>query len=164
MRNRCFLFLVLGFLVFPASAQAKTVGKDARLGLGVGFGTLMSGVSVKQYLSPTTAVQGLFGNSGFGLGGGADIVLTQATLWRNRDATIRWGVGAGIGFTSRGFLGGSGQFVDLTAVLELVLHIKSMPLEITTDFRPGILRGVGAFSSSSFLHLGGGGGAIRWYF
>jgi hypothetical protein len=168
MRNRCFLFLVLGYFVFPASAQAKNVGQDARLGLGVGFGTLMSGVSVKQYLSPTTAVQGLFGTSGFGIGGSADIVLTQATLWSNRDATVRWGVGAGLGFASHFFAfgsnGGRGQFVDFTAVLELVLHIKSMPLEITTDFRPAILRGVGAFSSSSFLHLGGGGGAVRWYF
>jgi hypothetical protein len=155
---------ILSILVLPASAQAKTVGKDLRLGLGVGAGTLMSGISVKQYLSPKTAVQGLLGTSGFGIGGGADIVLTQSVLWKSPEASIRWGFGAGLGFASHGFSRFSGQFIDLTAVLELVLHLKSMPLEISTDFRPGFMRGVGESSSSSFLHLGGGGGAIRWYF
>ena len=54
--------------------------------------------------------------------------------------------------------------IDASAVVELVLEFENLPVEVTTDWRPGYWIGLGDAASFGALHLNGGGGAIRWFF
>ena len=152
------------WLTSPKPAVAKTPCSSKTLGVGLGGGNLISGLSIKRCLTKDTAVQGVVGGLVHGVGVGADYLVAKETLWMGRDVRLRWGIGAGTGLVSQGFAGFGGLLLDFSAVVELVLEFRTMPLEITTDWRPGYLLGFGNTASLGYLHLNGGGGAIRWYF
>ena len=160
--SACVIVLSVLSLAQPASAQFPCTPRT--LGLGLGGGNLISGVSVKRCLTKDTAVQGVVGGLVYGVGVGADYLVAQNTVWTGRDVRLRWGVGAGTGLVSHGFAGFGGVLLDFSAVVELVLEFKTLPIEVTTDWRPGYLMGFGSTASLGYLHLNGGGGAIRWYF
>ena len=84
--------LVAGILL-ASGADAKTPCTPKRLGVGLGGGNLLSGVSVKKCLTKTTAVQGTLGALVNGVGAGADYMIAQTVLWKGRDLRLRWGVG-----------------------------------------------------------------------
>ncbi len=160
--SACLLALSLLILAQPVRAQFPCTPKT--LGVGVGGGNLISGISVKKCLTKDTAVQGVVGGLASGVGAGADYLVAQNTVWKGRAVRLRWGVGAGTGLVSHSFAGFGGVLLDLSAVVELVFEFKTLPLEVTTDWRPGYLMGFGSTASLGYLHLNGGGGAIRWYF
>ena len=155
--------LVAGILL-ASGADAKTPCTPKRLGVGLGGGNLLSGVSVKKCLTKKTAVQGTLGALVNGVGAGADYMIAQTVLWKGRDLRLRWGVGAGTAIASYGFGGFGGLLIDASAVVELVLEFENLPVEVTTDWRPGYWIGLGDAASIGALHLNGGGGAIRWFF
>ena len=164
MSRLALCLIVASVLGFAKPAIAKFSCTPQTLGLGLGGGNLISGVSIKKCLSKETAVQGVVGGLVYGVAVGADYMVSQKTLWTGREVLLRWGVGAGTGVMSHGFAGFAGVLLDVSAVVELVLEFKSLPLEVTTDWRPGYLMGFGSAASLGYLHLNGGGGAIRWYF
>ena len=164
MSRFVFCLIAALVLIFAKPALAKFPCTPETLGLGVGGGNLISGVTLKRCLTKDTAVQGVIGGLVHGVGMGADYLVAQNSVWTGRDVRLRWGVGAGMGLVSHSFTGFGGVLFDFSAVVELVLEFKTLPLEVTTDWRPGYLMGFGRTLSLGYLHLNGGGGAIRWYF
>ena len=79
--------------------------------------------------------------------------------------SLRWGLGAGASAYSYSIAGFSSLRVHASAVFELNLTFKQLPLELTSDLRPGYLLAFGALEGSNggFEPLATGG-AIRWYF
>jgi len=164
MRHLSILWALLVVLTpLTAHAQSKLAKPDAVWAAGIGGGNLISGFSIKKMLTKETAVQGVLGSSVygmFGVAGGADYMVSQPELWRGDGARLRWGVGAGAAVVMHQ----SGSWVDASAVIELVLRFDEIPLELVSDYRPGYILWMGSSGAFGGLHLGTGGGAVRWYF
>lgn len=148
-------------LAFAVPAYAGDIGKSKKLGVGVGGGTHVSGVTAKKYLSETTAVQAFAGNlQGAGLSVGADYIMEMPDLAAWAPGRLFWGVGAGAGLVLYSINNNSGISVGISGVLQLGWHFNEFPLELITDWRPTFY--VGDFLAGG--HFNGGGGAIRWFF
>jgi hypothetical protein len=148
-------------LTLGAVAAQAQIGQAKRLGVGLGGGTLTSGLSGKYYLSPTSAVQAVVGSRfGWGLSAGADYIVEFPALAEGSAGRLFWGAGAGAGLVLYDAGGKSGAVIGVAGVIELGWHFKAFPLELVTDWRPTFFIG----DALSGLWLGGGGGAVRWYF
>ena len=155
--------LLIALTPLTVQAQGKVAKADAVWAAGVGGGNLISGFSIKKVLSKNTAVQGVLGSAVYGMfgaAGGADYMVSQPELWRGDGARLRWGVGAGAAVVMHS----GGSWVDASAVIELVLRFDEIPLELVSDYRPGYILWLGSSGAFGGLHLGTGGGAVRWYF
>ena len=143
-----------------APASAKVIGKDAKFGVGLGGGALTSGLTAKMYLSDSTAVQAVAGITGWGVSFGADFIKEFGSLFDHRLGTLKWGVGGGAGVVLYSVGTYSSTIIGISGVVQLSWHFKSFPLEIVTDWRPTYF--IGDYIGG--VYLGGGGGAIRYYF
>jgi len=134
----------------PVAAQADTardIRQPGRLGLGLGAGTRVWGLSAKLAMTEATAVQLVVGARDFGFGDGEnyaaslDWLLERPLLFEDPSASIAWNFGAGpaagrrtedLGFNKKGvesWLGGAG-------VLGLSCLLGTAPVDFVLEYRP----------------------------
>ena len=158
-------------------AATGLFANNKRFGIGVGGGTMFSGVSGKMLLSDHTAVQGILGfvgGDGFALG--ADFIMEiPPYLVKNADVTLAWYVGAGaavLHYSYSYYYGSSSNNYSwntygISGVLGLSLMLQRFPLEFTLEWRPTFFidgNGNDNFSYGfSGLYLPGSGGSIRFF-
>lgn len=154
------LALLLCTTAFAGEASAAVIGTERKLGAGLGGGSLVSGVTGKYYLGDTSAVQAFAGVGGFGASVGADYVMEFKPLWEPPFGRLFWGAGGGVSALFYSFLGNSSTVIGISGVVELGFHFNAFPVELISDWRPGFY--IGDYFGG--VHLGYGGGAVRWYF
>jgi hypothetical protein len=160
MRNMSLLLALATVPMLATTASASDIGGEERFGIGLGGGTLSNGLTAKYYLDESSAVQAVLGISGWGFSLGADYVFEFDPVYKHKSGELFWGVGGGAGAVFYDVGIDSATVFGVSAVIELGWHFKSIPLEIVTDWRPTYFVGdfIGGF------YVGGGGGAIRWFF
>lgn len=160
--KHCRFAFTIAILVFglSATAYAGSIGKDSTFGIGLGGGTLTSGVTGKYYLGETTALQAVVGINGWGMSFGADFIKEFGALYTAPAGRLFWGAGAGGGVIMYSLGTQSAAIVGVSGVVQLGWHFNSFPIEVVSDWRPTFL--VGDYIGG--LYLGGGGGAVRWFF
>jgi len=144
----------------PAMAGA-THRSAGHTGVGLGGGTTSGGISVKHFLSDTSAVQGVVGgwggwNNG-GIGLSADYLYEMPALAETADLTVGWNVGPGVGLGLYAPTDSVGLAVN--GVLGLELAFGPIPLDLVVEYRPtlSVVPGVG-FDFINFT------GHLRWFF
>lgn len=156
-----FIPFVLGIalLAVPAVSQAATseFAQAGRFGLGLGGGSLSSGLSGKLYLSDAMALQAVVGTWGWSsLSVGVDGVWEMPSLFSNDVLNINWNLGVGAG----GVVGGGFNGLSISALAGLGFQLKNIPIEFVPEFRPTFIVG------NEFVRglYWGGGGHIRYFF
>lgn len=162
MNVRHALVAAAGAVALASTAQASEVGTSKKLGLGLGGGTVNSGIAGKLFLSDKLALQGVLGSyGGWGYGLDVDAVQQFGSLATHEAGELVWGLGAGVGlFTWSGGVGGSSLAVS--GVGQLAWRFHAVPLEVTAEWRPGFY--FGGATELSGIFLGGSGSAVRWFF
>jgi hypothetical protein len=158
-----------------ASAQVRSAGN---IGVGIGSGTYVGGFSLKYFSSESLAFQGNIGvwNNWLGYRGyyrdplyddycyrgrcqvfglAVDALLEQPTILDSGEISLAWNVGGGLG------LGVAPRTVGFGAnfVLGLEFNIDALPLDVTLEYRPGLL--ISPFFSFDFINFGA---HIRFFF
>lgn len=185
----CSLVLGLAAVGIPTDghAQESTAGATGgpsgigagQIGLGLGKGTLASGLTGKFYMSPGTALQAHAGytagwgwgscrggrgrydydcGSYYGFGLNVDMLGNVAHLVNASAGRLSVNVGGG-GALSSGGPFGTGLFAA-NGVAELGWHFSAVPVELAADWRPFI----GFGSGGAFFSLFDFGFSARWYF
>lgn len=142
------MFLLVGLLLAAAPAHAVAPRNGATLGIGLGGGFGVSGISGKYWLGDKNAFQGVIGGWGFGrtgstigLGVGLDYLWEMPTVTQAGPLLLGWNLGLGgtLGVASPVWAGASG-------VAGLEFNFQPVPIDITLEYRPGlfILPSVGA--------------------
>ncbi len=177
MKKRILLLVSL-FCMFALPAVAKTglgyppraIKKAGNLGIGVGAGTLATGLSLKYFLSDATSVQGNLGFSrgcyGCGRYGGryysesiavsVDCLLERGPLMGDSQFSLDWEIGAGGGV---GFSDGGNLALAVSGVVGLQLNIHALPIDLVIEFRPGVV-----VVPDVYLNLVDFTGHVRYYF
>ena len=139
--------LALPTLLFALTVQtasaANTVRQDGNLGLGLEIGgRMVSGFSVKYFMSDDLALQGTLGSwyyGGFGISGA--LLFEMPTLAEEEDFDIAWNVGPAAAFGTY-YDGGPASYgynvIALTAVLGLEMNLNDVPLDFVLEWRPGL--------------------------
>lgn len=161
------------------SANTTNAIGPGRIGLGLGRGTLASGLTGKFYLSDRSALQAHAGytngwgwsncsggrgrydydcRSFYGFGLNVDYLGTFAHLVSGSAGRLSASAGGG-GALSSGGPYGSGLFAA-NGVVELGWHFSEVPIELAADWRPFI----GFGSGGMFLSLFDFGFSARFYF
>lgn len=165
------LAALLVLLALPSLGRADGVHVHRRggnFGFGLGGGTLVSGLSFKQFLGDGLSVQvavgylygnwhdGLGGPKGnySGLGGNLDLLAEMPRLLSGEAGTLNWYFGAGLS-------AGIGNWVILAAspILGLAFRFGPLPIDLALELRPTFQVAPGF----SFL-AHGSGAALRWWF
>ncbi len=175
MKKRIILLLsILMFSASPAFARSpfsgKPIKKAGNFGVGVGAGTLATGLSMKYFLSDSTSVQGNVGfwRGCFGCGRfrgnfysdalalSVDFLLERGPLGGDSQFSVDWeiGAGGGLGFNDNANLG-----LGVSGVLGLQLNIHAIPIDLVIEFRPGII-----IVPDVYLNLVDFTGHVRYYF
>ena len=177
MSTRSVLILALftGLLATaaPTSADASQIGAGKNLGLGIGGGTMSTtGLTVKSYLTPRTAVQGFLDIDAWrGYGLGADYMWEFDRLGKGSAGELFWGAGIGGAVRMNSGYADNSTGIGIAAVIELGWHFRELPLEIILDLRPGLR--FGGYYDYHYKHnykygrvpqLITSQAAIRWYF
>lgn len=162
--------VLMGTFVFAAPAQAQAARDGSRLGVGIGAGAVVAGLSLKKPLGGALAVQGVIGTwRGYGrhwyIGGdafgvAADILVEQAPLASGQVVSLGWnyGAGAGVGF------GDSSTLLGLTGVLGLEFNFMPAPIDFVLEYRPGLYIGAGYGDSDLGLSFIDFTGHLRFWF
>jgi hypothetical protein len=168
MNVRHALVAAAGAVALASTAQASEVGTTKKLGLGLGGGTVNSGLAGKLFLSDKLALQGVVGQYfGYGFGADVDAVQELGSLFKHEAGELVWGAGAGVGLTTWETVVGYDQSSSLSVsgIGQLAWRFHAIPAEATLEWRPSVfLNSVPGFSNDSQLFLYGSGGAVRWFF
>ncbi len=135
------ILLFATMLSLPAEAAPPRGG--AKVGIGVGGGLGVSGLSGKFWLNDGNAIQVVVGawgvgrddwGYGYGVGLGADYLWEMPELTRAEPVIVAWNLGAGatVGATNPDWLGVSG-------VAGLEFNFQPAPIDITVEYRPGFV-------------------------
>lgn len=131
-----------------AWAQPASAEKPGTFGIGIGGGTISSGLSLKYYMG-SFALQGTIGSFGsaadrFNFGGVAvsvDGLLEQNALFENGALSIDWnfGLGAGLGLFNDNFA------LAVAGIVGLEFNFKPVPIDFVVEYRPtlGLVGGFG---------------------
>lgn len=159
--RRLMLSLLATALLVSSSAAAAEIGSAKRLGIGLGGGTTTSGLTAKYYLAPTSAVQVFVGQRlKYGNSISADYIMEFGPLAKAAPGKLFWGAGVGAGLLMYNRDKHRSNLVAISGVLQIGWHFSQFPLELIADWRPTFY--IGDYDDG--LWLGGGGGAIRWFF
>jgi hypothetical protein len=166
-------------LTFPTTASAQgQIGSGKDIGLGLGRGTLTSGITGKFYLDQSSAVQLYLGNLGgwydrgydcrgsCGLALSGDYIFEFEDLVNEDVGRLFLGGGGGAFLYNYGTFGryASGYSgVGVHGVFELGWHFNEFPLEIAIDIRPAFDFVSPPFDDHSPFFIDGGG-SIRIFF
>ena len=146
-----------------SSSGATNIHAGKALGVGLGSGAFVSGITAKKFLGDTLAVQGFLGTwFGYSWNVGADVMYQGKQIWTNGDLGLNWEAGVGAGaYVWTGVYGGySGTEIALNGVVGLSLQYKPVPVELTADIRPTFFIG----NNMPGFYPFNAGGAIRYYF
>lgn len=129
--SQVLLLLVLA----SAPAMAQSSGRPGTFGIGLGSGTNISGLSLKQHAGPT-AIQGNIGCYGYydcnGIGLSADLLYNMPTFFQHEVLNMAWnaGFGAGVGLHS--------DDINVAAafVLGLEFNLNIVPVDLVVEWRP----------------------------
>ena len=129
MKKIVSFFLVCSFLFLTSE---HSFAQDYKLGLGIRLSnatpTLSNSVSLKYFLKPNAAVDGLisFGGSRFGIGGLYEVHKPLAA------SGLQWyfGGGAYVGFQS------GNTYLGPTGVIGLDYKFPTVPLNLSLDWKP----------------------------
>lgn len=177
MKNLMMIVVAAFILMLAAPAMAQEVGdgRPGGFGIGLGQGTLVSGISLKQHQGPT-ALQGVVGCMSYGYAGGdcwgigvsGDFLINMPVLADADVVRVAWNLGGGgavgVGwgrhwhpqerrYYSSGTAHLAGQFV---AGLEFIF--PDLPLDLVLEWRPTLR--ILPFTGLNFF---GGGAHIRFY-
>lgn len=162
-----------------AEEGATTGIGPGQFGLGLGRGTLASGLTGKMYLSSSTALQAHAGytngwgwgscrggrgryeyscSSSYGFGLNVDILNTFTDLVQVPAGRLFVSAGGGGGLSSGGPYGTG--FFAANGLAELGWHFSALPIELVADWRPFI----GFGSGGAFFSLFDFGFSARFYF
>lgn len=129
-------------LLIPGDALAGAPIRAAHnFGLGLGGGTLTSGISAKYWLADSHAIQGVVGtwgatragfNAGFGVS--VDYLLEMPTITDTEPMELGWNLGAG-GWLATGAFG---EYLGAAGVLGLELNFHPVPIDVVIEYRPGL--------------------------
>jgi hypothetical protein len=149
-----------------SSSAGTAIGSSKKIGVGLGGGTLVNGVSGKFYLSESSAIKALAGLTFNGFGGEVHYMIKELQLSKFGFGRLDLGLGVGAAFRTFNYSWGNYMTVGPNANIGFQLKFNQVPLEITASWRPGYYFALSSFSGRTVggLGLGGGGGAIRWYF
>lgn len=139
---------VLPFLLALCSSVAEAgtpIRSTGNFGLGIGGGTITSGLSGKYFLSDAYAVQGVVGwwGAGYGQGGigvSADFLVEQPSLHHDEVVEIAWNWGGGGTIASSNF---GGLILGANATVGLEFNFEPAPIDLVVEWRPGIFAGSG---------------------
>ena len=132
--------LALLCLTFAPAAHAEAPVQSAgNLGLGLGAGTHVSGISAKYFMGSDFALQGVVGWWGAGreyggIGVSADLLWEQRPLFQADALDIAWNIGPGVNLAAANNALGLG----VGGVLGLEFNIHPFPMDIVLEYRPGI--------------------------
>ncbi len=168
MMKRSAFVLALGLMWVAAPSDASAqgsghdkIGKQFKTGIGLGAGTLTSGLTLKHYLAPHIAVQAVLGRHySYGTSFGVDGVVDIAPLWRPPAGTLAFGLGAGVGMFFYGGGASSEALIAVSGIAQLSFHFSELPLEVVIDARPSFFLG----DYVSGLSYDRGGAAVRYFF
>jgi hypothetical protein len=164
MRSLCVAVLLAAAAPALAGDSPRQSGK---LGLGVGAGTLNSGLSAKYFVSPEFAFQGVVGVWGLGRGTGsaiglsAEFLVEMPTLHEQEELEIAWNIGAGpfIAVQDSSFGPSDVLWLGASGVLGVELNFKVVPIDFVLEYRPSIL-----VVPDFYISLVDFGGHVRFYF
>jgi len=160
------------FLLPTDRAQAAGgVRQVGNVGIGLGAGTLATGFSVKYHMDPKMSRQGNVGlwrsgwycnrfrcwGGGQSLAASGDLIFEMPVLTGNKDVTLAWEVGGGVGLGLSEY--GNHVGFAINGVVGLQVNIDVVPLDVVLEYRPGIYLAPG-FG----FDLVNGGAHIRYYF
>ncbi|MBN8834395.1 MAG: hypothetical protein ABS68_12350 [Niastella sp. SCN 39-18] len=151
------LIAVISFtlLVSFSYAQSNIQSQEYKTALGVKF--YPGAVSLKHFVKPTAAVEGLgyFWNHGMRITG-----LYEFHHNINDVNGLKWYVGPGahVGFYNNKYYDG-GTFIGIDGVIGLDYKFKGAPINLSLDWQPSFEFGDGAGFSGNW-----GGLAIRYVF
>lgn len=170
MKGWLLAVVLLGAFLFATPAQAQASRDPGSLGVGVGAGTVVAGLSLKKPLGGSTAVQGVVGTfRGYGrhygfysdaFGLSADFLVEQPALVTGRVLSLGWNYGAGAGIG----LGNGTTILGVTGVLGLEFNFVPAPIDFVLEYRPGLYIGAGYGDSDVGLSLIDFTGHIRVWF
>lgn len=131
------LLFIAAVAVEPAYALPPRRG--AKVGIGVGGGLGVNGLSGKFWLDDGNAIQLVIGawgvgryDYGYGLGVSADYLWEMPSLARAEALILAWnlGLGASVGANDPAWLGVSG-------VAGLEFNFQPAPIDVVIEYRPG---------------------------
>ncbi|RAL22301.1 hypothetical protein DL240_10640 [Lujinxingia litoralis] len=131
------LILALVLLASPAMAQEGGGRVPGKFGIGIGDGSVASGISLKAFTG-ATAVQGVIGCWGYncdGLGVSVDLLFNQAPLVQAGPLVLAWNVGFG---GSAAAWRNRHTYVAAQGVLGLEFIFPDVPLDLVLELRPEI--------------------------
>ena len=162
----------VGLSVFGAREAVAYKPSGGAFGLGVGSGTVSTGLSMKYHTGSSLAYQGNVGfRSGWGgwgncgkrycrgrydvLGVSGDVLLEQPALVQAGGFNLAWNVGGGLGVVV------ADDYVDVAGafVLGLEFNLEVVPIDLVLEYRPRVF----LIDSVDFdlVHLTG---QVRFYF
>lgn len=135
---RTFALLALSTLAATTASAATPIQSAGNLGVGLGGGTHVSGLSLKYFGAEAVALQGVVGFYGAGrdatgLGASLDLLYEQKPLASGSVLDLGWNIGPGVnvGIGDNLLLGAGG-----VAGLEFRFH--DVPLDLVLEYRPGL--------------------------
>lgn len=137
-------------LAFPSSALALSPEKGGELGLGLGGGNVVSGISAKYALSDRNAIQAVLGGragtvSGVGLT--ADYLFEQPSFAGDENVKVAWNFGPGVnlGSYSTRIQGPTGTvtngpfaWLGVQAVVGIEVIFEPAPFDLVLEYRPSL--------------------------
>jgi hypothetical protein len=144
--------VLMGLLCVLGASEAEAKGKGGgvrtpgNLGIGIGSGTLASGVSLK-YMNGDTAFQGnigiygrgrdrYFGRSRNWLALGFDYLFEMNSLTGPGDVELAWSIGPGVGLALRDDL--EDWDLSISGVIGLEILFNVVPIDLVLEYRPSI--------------------------
>lgn len=149
MKRSLILLGALVALMVPSLAQAETTpfARRGKFGLGLGTGTLATGLTGKYYFQETFALQGTAGLwywRGPGVNFNLDAIFEMPKIYSNNTINLNWhlGFGGALGFYGRRYSYAydratyEGIGIGVEGVAGFAMQIKPVPLELVIDVRP----------------------------
>ncbi len=134
---------VFALALIAGWSSSALADKPGSFGIGIGAGTISSGLSLKYYSSPSFALQanvGTYGTAGDrsnfdGLAFSVDGLLEQNALFKNDVVSIDWnlGLGAGLGLYNDD-LG-----LAVAGVVGVEFNFVPVPIDFVVEYRPTLL-------------------------
>lgn len=152
----CALLALSTLTASPAQAQGK-IKQAGNFGLGLGIGTLASGLSGKYFLESNLSIQGNVGLHYYGpygrcyrrgprrycdrwgdaLGLSADLLSERGPLAGNDQVSLDWQIGGGLGLG----IWERAPVLDVAAafVLGLQVNVHALPIDVVLEYRPKLI-------------------------
>jgi len=159
-RSFLIIFLSVFFATSAQGARKGTIGTKDMIGLGLGGGTMVNGVTGKIFLSRSDSIQAIAGIGKWGVSFGGGYVRQMGTLWKGPAGRCFWSVGLDASVLLYDEKPSTFHLLSLSGVLELGWHTRKVPLEIVLDYRPSFFIG----ERQQGLKFNVAGAAMRWFF